>query len=51
MNTTWVYGLVFFTGQDTKLIRNSRNAPAKRSQLDKGESSFHVLTWVLTLID
>jgi magnesium-transporting ATPase (P-type) len=35
VNTTWIFGLVFFTGQDTKLIRNSRAAPSKRSHVDK----------------
>ena len=35
MNTKFVFGLVVYTGQDTKLIRNSRVAPAKRSDVEK----------------
>lgn len=34
-NTTWVFGIVVYTGHDTKLMRNSTSAPLKRSTVDK----------------
>jgi len=34
MNTHWIVGLVVFTGQETKLIKNSRPTPAKRSRIE-----------------
>eukprot|EP00002_Diphylleia_rotans_P033011 TRINITY_DN698_c0_g1_i11.p1 TRINITY_DN698_c0_g1~~TRINITY_DN698_c0_g1_i11.p1 ORF type:complete len:1852 (+),score=333.99 TRINITY_DN698_c0_g1_i11:998-6553(+) len=34
-NTTHVYGLVIFTGHDTKLAMNSRAAPSKRSNVEE----------------
>ena len=33
-NTDWIYGLVIYTGRDTKLMRNSAKAPLKRSNMD-----------------
>jgi magnesium-transporting ATPase (P-type) len=33
-NTEWVLGLAVFTGNDTKLIKNSFDTPSKFSQLD-----------------
>ncbi|KAG5679223.1 hypothetical protein PVAND_008805 [Polypedilum vanderplanki] len=34
-NTVWVFGIVVYTGHDTKLMRNSTSAPLKRSTVDK----------------
>lgn len=34
-NTSWAFGLVVYTGHDTKLMRNSTSAPLKRSTVDK----------------
>eukprot|EP00026_Physarum_polycephalum_P000972 Phypoly_transcript_00973.p1 GENE.Phypoly_transcript_00973~~Phypoly_transcript_00973.p1 ORF type:complete len:1149 (+),score=209.12 Phypoly_transcript_00973:246-3692(+) len=34
-NTKWVYGIAIFTGADTKLVRNSRATPAKRSNVER----------------
>jgi phospholipid-transporting ATPase len=34
-NTSWVFGMVIYTGHDTKLMRNSTSAPLKRSTVDK----------------
>ena len=34
-NTSWIYGLVIYTGHETKLMRNSTKAPLKRSSVDK----------------
>ena len=34
-NTTWVIGIVAFTGPDTKIMLNSGDTPSKRSRVDK----------------
>ncbi|XP_062717101.1 probable phospholipid-transporting ATPase IA isoform X7 [Aedes albopictus] len=34
-NTSWVFGIVIYTGHDTKLMRNSTSAPLKRSTVDR----------------
>lgn len=33
-NSSWIYGVVVFTGKDTKLMKNSKAAPSKRSNID-----------------
>lgn len=33
-NTPWVYGLVVFTGHETKLMKNATDAPAKRTKVE-----------------
>ncbi|KAF9994494.1 hypothetical protein BGZ79_000747 [Entomortierella chlamydospora] len=34
-NTTWIYGVVIFTGHETKLMRNATAAPIKRTSVEK----------------
>ncbi|EEB10431.1 conserved hypothetical protein [Pediculus humanus corporis] len=34
-NTTWVFGIVIYTGHETKLMKNSSRVPLKRSSVDK----------------
>ncbi|CAG8604638.1 2225_t:CDS:10 [Paraglomus occultum] len=34
-NTNWVYGLVVFTGHETKLMRNASATPIKRTNVEK----------------
>jgi phospholipid-transporting ATPase len=34
-NTSWVFGIVIYTGHETKLMKNSTFAPLKRSSVDK----------------
>lgn len=34
-NTSWIFGIVVYTGHETKLMRNSMLAPLKRSSVDK----------------
>lgn len=34
-NTSWIFGLVIYTGHETKLMKNSTSAPLKRSNVDK----------------
>lgn len=34
-NTKWIYGIVLYTGHETKLMKNSNSPPLKRSHLEK----------------
>lgn len=34
-NTSWIFGIVIYTGHETKLMKNSTSAPLKRSTVDK----------------
>ncbi|XP_063696552.1 probable phospholipid-transporting ATPase IA isoform X5 [Culicoides brevitarsis] len=34
-NTSWIFGVIVYTGHDTKLMRNSTSAPLKRSTVDR----------------
>ncbi|XP_044496807.1 probable phospholipid-transporting ATPase 4 [Mangifera indica] len=34
-NTTFVYGVVIFTGHDSKVMQNSTTSPSKRSRIEK----------------
>ncbi|XP_032597042.1 probable phospholipid-transporting ATPase IA isoform X3 [Drosophila grimshawi] len=34
-NTAWIFGVVIYTGHETKLMKNSTKAPLKRSTVDK----------------
>ena len=33
-NTEWIYGLVIYSGHDSKLLQNASRAPLKRSRMD-----------------
>lgn len=50
-NTSWVIGLVVFTGADTKIMLNGGDTPSKRSKIER-ETNFNVLVnfAVLTLL-
>ncbi|SJL08930.1 uncharacterized protein ARMOST_12305 [Armillaria ostoyae] len=41
-NTTWIIGLVVFTGADTKIMLNRGATPSKRSEIEK-ETNFNVI--------
>lgn len=41
-NTTWIIGLVVFTGADTKIMLNGGATPSKRSKIEK-ETNFNVI--------
>ncbi|KAI3728061.1 hypothetical protein L6452_16689 [Arctium lappa] len=50
-NTDYVYGVVIFTGRDTKVVRNSMNSPSKRSRVErKMDHVIYVLFFMLLLI-
>lgn len=34
-NTSWVIGVVLFTGHDTKIVQNSGGTPSKRSKVER----------------
>lgn len=41
-NTTWVIGLVVYTGADTKIMLNQGETPSKRSKIEK-ETNYNVI--------
>ncbi|KAI0635354.1 phospholipid-translocating P-type ATPase [Trametes polyzona] len=48
-NTTWVIGLVVFTGADSKIMLNGGETPSKRSKIEK-ETNFNVVVNFVILI-
>ena len=48
-NTTWVIGLVVFTGADTKIMLNGGDTPSKRSKIEK-ETNFNVIVNFVFLV-
>ncbi|KVH97516.1 Cation-transporting P-type ATPase [Cynara cardunculus var. scolymus] len=50
-NTDYIYGVVIFTGHDTKVIQNSTDPPSKRSKIEKRtDSIIYFLFFVLFLM-
>ncbi|KAL4309168.1 hypothetical protein GQ457_01G040580 [Hibiscus cannabinus] len=50
-NTEFVYGIVIFTGHDSKVMQNSTNSPSKRSKIErKMDCIIYVLFSVLLVI-
>jgi magnesium-transporting ATPase (P-type) len=41
-NTSWVFGIVIYTGHESKLMMNSRKAPLKRCACARTRSYAHV---------
>nr|CAG4643715.1 EOG090X00X3 [Lepidurus arcticus] len=48
-NTKWVFGLVVYTGHETKLMKNAASAPLKRSTVDKA-TNIQILMLFFSLI-
>ncbi|KAL0839950.1 hypothetical protein ABMA28_016563 [Loxostege sticticalis] len=48
-NTSWVYGVVIYTGHETKLMKNSTKAPLKRSSIDR-QTNTHILMLFMILL-
>ncbi|KAI0820969.1 calcium transporting ATPase [Irpex lacteus] len=46
-NTPWSYGLVVFTGHDTKLMRNATAAPIKRTAVERQVNTQIVFLFIL----
>ncbi|ONK66265.1 uncharacterized protein A4U43_C06F5920 [Asparagus officinalis] len=50
-NTDFVYGIVIFTGHDTKVMQNSTNPPSKRSKIErKMDKLIYLLMFALVVI-
>lgn len=49
-NTSWLFGLVIYTGHETKLMMNSTSAPLKRSTIDKLTNTQILMLFLLLLI-
>ncbi|WOK96998.1 putative phospholipid-transporting ATPase 7 isoform X2 [Canna indica] len=50
-NTSYVYGVVIFTGHESKVMQNSTESPSKRSRIEqKMDSIIYILFTVLVLI-
>ncbi|KAK3719884.1 hypothetical protein RRG08_040183 [Elysia crispata] len=49
-NTSWIYGLVIYTGHQSKLMLNSTTTPLKRSNVEKLTNSQIVLLFLVLLI-
>lgn len=49
-NTPWIYGLVVFTGHETKLMRNATAAPIKRTKVEKKLNWLVLLLVAITLV-
>ncbi|KAH9942242.1 phospholipid-translocating P-type ATPase [Epithele typhae] len=48
-NTPWAYGLVVFTGHETKLMRNATAAPIKRTSVER-QVNVHIIFLFLFLL-
>ncbi|KAI9462638.1 calcium transporting ATPase [Russula earlei] len=48
-NTSWAYGLVVFTGHETKLMRNATAAPIKRTAVENQVNTQIVFLFILLL--
>ncbi|XP_028401460.1 phospholipid-transporting ATPase IA-like isoform X1 [Dendronephthya gigantea] len=49
-NTQWIYGLVVYTGHDSKLMQNSTAAPIKRSNMDRATNLQILFLFCLLMI-
>ncbi|CAL9773066.1 unnamed protein product [Musa acuminata subsp. burmannicoides] len=50
-NTTYIYGVVIFTGHDSKVMQNATSSPSKRSRIEKKmDKIIYVLFTILVLI-
>jgi len=49
-NTQWIFGLVLYTGHESKLLMNSTQAPLKRSTLDKETNTQITFLFIILLL-
>ena len=50
MNTSWVVGVVIYSGHETKLLMNSTEAPLKRSNIDKITNSQIIFLFLILIL-
>lgn len=43
-NTAWIYGVAVFTGHETKIMKNSTRAKAKKSTIEKSTNNYIIVT-------
>ena len=48
-NTQWIYGVVVFTGHETKIMRNSVRSQVKFSKLEKATSKYIIVIVLMQL--
>ncbi|XP_055677625.1 probable phospholipid-transporting ATPase IA [Lutzomyia longipalpis] len=49
-NTSWIFGVVVYTGHDTKLMRNSTSAPLKRSTVDRLTNTQILMLFLILIV-
>jgi phospholipid-transporting ATPase len=49
-NTPWVYGLVIFTGHETKLMRNASATPIKRTNVERMTNTQIIILFIILLL-
>ena len=49
-NTDWIYGIVVFTGHETKIMMNSVRTKAKLSKLERATNMYILLLIVIQII-
>ncbi|KAK2973130.1 hypothetical protein RJ640_012194 [Escallonia rubra] len=49
-NTAYVYGVVIFTGHDTKVMQNSTKSPSKRSRVEKQMDKVIYFLFILLIL-
>ena len=49
-NTSWTFGVVIYTGHDTKLMRNSTSAPLKRSTVDRLTNTQILMLFIILVV-
>ncbi|XP_065288785.1 probable phospholipid-transporting ATPase IA isoform X6 [Dermacentor albipictus] len=49
-NTTWAFGVVIYTGHESKLMMNSTAAPLKRSTVDKVTNTQIIMLFLLLIV-
>ncbi|XP_065355630.1 probable phospholipid-transporting ATPase IA isoform X1 [Calliphora vicina] len=49
-NTSWIFGIVVYTGHDTKLMKNSTSAPLKRSTVDRLTNTQILMLFMILLV-
>ncbi|KAJ3130574.1 hypothetical protein HK100_007965 [Physocladia obscura] len=49
-NTRWIYGIVVFTGHETKLMKNATAAPIKSTKIERSVNNQIIFLFILLLL-